>query len=1088
VAWLTYPLWTSQPRVGGEVAELKDPGLRALRTVVRFTSVFSGAVMEVGAARGCQSGLPEHEQLDLDLAADGDAIALHHRLPTLQPRSRLACIDRSTMVMIRPMPKLPSQASSRRQLALRSLADARVVGRDEEMLSVAAALRKAALGFGCAIFVSGEPGIGKSRLAAEAARLARAQGFIELRARGHPLEDSLAYGMFTDAIAGYLRSIPDGDRSALLREVPILGSLVGSGEGPDLQLADPGLTRAWLLDAIARFVGRLSTSAPVIFVLDDLHLADASSRQAVHYLVRRIAEQPVLLLATHRSEAAATRPLIPLMLSLKKQQGITEIRLGRLPGEAVRQLVAATLGVEGPRALLELLESRAAGTPLFVETILRELLTGEHLHYGEQGWLFDERAADILPDEVRDVVLEQLARLTPKARQVVDLLAVVGEPLSGAALEASTRLGPNALSGALANAVEMGLVAEHTGTEISFGISHPLIQEAAYLDVPESARRLVHASLVTFFEENLESVDRLARHYRAAGSLVDRSRAVKALVAAGERARGLNATYEASQHFSAALEMVGSSSDSKLRARLLERLGELEDLKGNSSSAVRLLGEALEAHRQMSDWGSFARVSAALAITECDRGDLTVGKAHLDAGLASLSGRPPTQNLADLRHAEVRILTRLGDFEVAAKVARDLVDLSTHLGSHRAVAEAHLAAAGVHLAAPDYDRVRASLETALDESEQGAEPLLVLRARHLLALTALTLGEHAAATLHSKAAISVARQLRSPVLELNPMATAAEADFLAGRWPDALEHSREALAMARQLDRPRVVAWMLAVRASTQSLLGDFDAARSCIAEARETFPALGEDRNIQVQADMAEAVLALERRSRLPTRALSLRIGVVPATMLPARLALAGEAAVQWGHLDEAEQIADQLEDISGGEYPRALAARLRGLIAISRPDLPRAALELETAIEVFGRLDLPFEQARARMNLGMLLDGRGGRTHLLQASQEFERLGAPTYLGQARSALRGLRTDLDLDLEPQGQPLRAWMTPREIDVARLVADGLTNPEVAGELNISQRTVTTHLTNIYERTGLRSRTALARYVFETGLGSGSVR
>ncbi len=960
------------------------------------------------------------------------------------------------------------------------------VGRDEERKALLGAVDALRRGRGRTFFISGDPGVGKTRLVKEAVAVASARDYAVLWGTAYPMEDGLAYGIVVEALSGYLRTLSPEQRSSLLDSIPELGGLLGGGARPSrLVIQDPALARTRLLDGISRLLEGITARRRLVLIFDDLHLADANSRETVHFLARRLADYPVLMLATYRV-AAEAKVLLPLIRSLRRLNLVSELQLKPFTPDAVRNLVIAILGSEPPQSLLDLLDARAAGVPLFVETILRELLQSGQLIKAESAWALSSQAVEVLPAQVRDLVLERLDRLGTRERQIMNLLAVGGEPLTAEVLTQASGLASDLLE-AVQELRTHGLVAEQAGAAIRFSITHPLIQETAYRELTEMARRRIHAALINVIELSGSSeVDRLARHYRGARGLVAPERAVEVLMKAGERARDLHANYEAAQHFEAALELCSAGPAQDRCAFILERLGDLHDRMGDTASAIALLNEARQCYAEAGDAEGDARICTALAVTRSDHGHFDEALRDIDDGLAALVRHGPSQQAADLWNAKLVIHGRLGDFAGAATISRKLLALSRALGSQKAVAEAHLAAAAVQFGQPSYSVVRRSLVKALEAAANCDEHLLVLRARHLLALIALTLGEHREAATHAEFALGLARQLSSPVLELNPMASAAEADYLAGRWPEALEGTAAAVALARRLDRPRVVAWMLATRTAILALMGDLSAARACLASAREAFGGSTADRNIFVQVDVAEAILALEEGYQHGAASLASSLGVDPSTLLPLRLALATEAAFRAGRKQDVLVFVSRLNEIDGGLYPRALASRLLGLLAKANHDRHRAIVEMRSAANAFQAMQIPFEEARARYELGCLLSGERAAGELSRSLELFRSLGARRYLERARRPLAEMGVRIRRSPEASG----ARLTAREREVAALVAQGLSNGQIAARLILSQRTVTTHLSHIYERTGIKertssnSRTALTRYVLESGLGA----
>jgi len=446
------------------------------------------------------------------------------------------------------------------------------------MDQLAARLSRAAGGQGCAMFLAGEAGIGKTRLAHEALILAREQGFLVLEGPAYALEGRLAYAPILAAFGPFLRRLDSPRQARLVSGLPDLGQLFTDLCLPaPLPLGDPALEKTRLFEAVARLLERLTREAPVLLFLDDLHWADPASIELLHYLAKGLADQSVLVLATYRAEEIDTaRGLRSLLTSLRRAGQASEVVLARLEPEAVAELAAGMLGNEAPGELLTLLGARAGGTPLFVEALIRTLIDADQLRQHGESWTLGTDLAPVLPPDIRDLILGRLRHLDATERRVLDLIAVSGGTVSHAVLQEADAWNDEVLLQAVQRLCMTGLVVEDVGgAEVTYTLTHPLIQEVAYAELPEMARRPAHAAFATVLERvRPDDLDRLARHYHAAGSQADTNRTLEVLLAAGERAYGLYANDQAAHHFGAALALMREGHRTELVPSVLELLGE----------------------------------------------------------------------------------------------------------------------------------------------------------------------------------------------------------------------------------------------------------------------------------------------------------------------------------------------------------------------------------------------------------------------------------------------------------------------------------------------------------------------------------
>jgi DNA-binding CsgD family transcriptional regulator len=986
------------------------------------------------------------------------------------------------------MQRHQKDASTQRTLLAQSL----YVGRSAELDQLAARLSRAAHGQGGAIFLVGEAGIGKTRLAREALMLAREQGFLALEGSAYVLEGRLAYSPILAAFGPFLRSLDSPHQARLVSGLPDLGHLFTDLHLPaPTSLSDPTLEKIRLFEAFARLLERLTHEAPVLIFLDDLHWADPASIEMLHYLARSLANQSALLLGTYRAEEIDTaRGLRSLVTSLRRSGQASEIVLARLEPEAVAELAAGMLGSDAPVELLTLLDARAAGTPLFIEGLIRTLIDAGQLRKRGESWTFGTNLTPILPQDIRDLIQGRLRHLDATERRVLDLIAVSGGTVPHVVLHEVGTWDDEVLLEAMQRLCTTGIVVESVdSTEVIYTLTHPLIQEVAYAELPEMTRRHIHTAFAAALElVRPDDLDRLARHYQAAGSQADPNRTLEVLLAAGRRAFRLFANDQAAQHFGAALALMREGRHTELLSSVLEQLGEAWERVGEAAAAIVVWSEARTLHERARNVSSIARLHRRLALAEWDRGHFDIALAHLENGLQALAGSEPSEELAELLHVQVILFKRRGDFNGMNAAAQNLVALVERLGSRRVMAEAYLDQMRSFSADMDIVAARESVQRGLTQAELADEPLLVQRAHNLMALFAYGLGEHSVARHHAMLSLALARQLGTPTLEVYPRNRLISVDLMAGKWDDALRESAEVVALARRLGFARGIAGALGMRGLVHVYYGDLDEAASCLAEAHEVFGGGAmPDRNIFSQVVIAEMMLALERGEAVSILAAARRLDqMLTATDFSLMVqALLAEAQVMVGKPERALTLAqDYMAHIPPeNRFATALGSRIKGLAhqALGQPG--EALSCLEEAYGAFEAAAMPFDAARSRLEWATLVATTDAVLAAPVAQESlvvFERLGARRYARRARRLLYKLGT------RPRSTPhvhsSTTPLSPRELEIVRLVAEDLTNAEIAERLIISPRTVTTHLDRIYTRLGINSRTALVRYAIEASL------
>jgi hypothetical protein len=497
---------------------------------------------------------------------------------------------------------------------LRSVPPVKYVGRAQERAALEEAMKLARSGQRQVVLLSGEPGIGKTRLASYAAHDAHAEGF------------AIVWGACTEELAvPYEPWIAVCSQLVESAPVQLLGRHVERHKGELRRLArnlqgrvsdlaepqssDPETERYLLFNAVTGLLGGVAEMVPLCVVLDDLHWADAQSLALLKHVLRATEQGSLQVIATYRdSDLGKDHPLAAVLADLRSLQGVQRIPLHGLGADEVAQIVTAIAGHElepDGLALAAQIAAETDGNPFFVGEILRGLSESGALVFdeGTSRWRIDSAAGIALPESVREVIERRVGRLGERSAEVLTLAAVIGRSFELELLSAIVEMDEIALLDHLEEAVGASVLAESSDQVGQFRFVHALINQTLYDSLGPTRRARMHHRVARALEELYgqdpgEHLAELALHWRLAAVSVDKAKAADYALKAGQRALENLAPAEAVKYFADAVEQTGGA-DLCERCEALIGLGEAQRQTGIAAFRETLL----EAERIASELG-----------------------------------------------------------------------------------------------------------------------------------------------------------------------------------------------------------------------------------------------------------------------------------------------------------------------------------------------------------------------------------------------------------------------------------------------------------------------------------------------------
>jgi class 3 adenylate cyclase len=532
----------------------------------------------------------------------------HHRFRPLEPRE-LKGVGVTAVYEVAWEPVRPANVPL--PAALVPPVDAVFVGRERELDRLHAAWKEATTGTRRAVLIGGEPGVGKTRLAAEFAEHVSGDGVVLY---GRCDEDlGMPYQPFAEVLRAAVASHTDEDlaervgrnAASLARLVPELRDRLG--DIPAQTAGDAEAERYLLFEAVSEFLGAASRDQPMLVVVDDLHWASKPTLVMLRHLLRSTVSTHALIVGTFRDTELDRAPLLAETLAeLRRDADVERISLSGLDRASVAAFVAASGygGGTDPGDLAEAVHAGTEGNPFVVGEVLRHLKERGDGPEGAEGLG--------LPPGVKDVIISRLARLSPAANQLLTLGSVVGARFELTVLERVGDLSADELLDALDEAVRARVLVE-LPTVGQYTFAHALIRQVLVGELSASRRARLHwriTGALAALPDAANRVEELAFHSAAAGPVGDVAAAAGYALAASRRALERLSYEPAVELASRGLDALGDADAGTARAELLLALAEARSFTGDVKGMKAAAEEAATAARQASWAVGLARAAA----------------------------------------------------------------------------------------------------------------------------------------------------------------------------------------------------------------------------------------------------------------------------------------------------------------------------------------------------------------------------------------------------------------------------------------------------------------------------------------------
>jgi len=657
----------------------------------------------------------------------------------------------------------------------------RFVGRARELAELKSAVDRMLGGTGGTIFIVGEPGIGKTRLGQELATYARLRGCRVWSGEAREREAGLPYGPFAESLTMARGDLPHEDWAGFATRWPELAKLM-----PDLGAAPAALAalppeqeRVRLFEQVAQLLTGWARRFPIVLILDDLHWADVSTLELLHYLARVAREERILLVGMYRDvEVGADHPLPRILGDMNRQRLYQRVLLRRLDEEAVAAMIVAAFDEEVGRALLRPVYQDTEGNPFFVEEVLKDLVETGAVYRADGGWAHKPQVGMRIPESVREAVGRRLSRLSDRCRQTLTMASVVGRDFMFDVLRVAVGVDEEHLLDDLDEGLAAQLIRPRGGRagEDAYTFQHALIRETLYdaLNPRRRARshRQVGEAYEQVYEQRLDSViDNLAYHF----GRTDQNQAEKGIrynLRAAERATAAYAHESAEALLRVALELAEATASPSVVAGIHERLGDLYIRMLEGKKAVAEFERALEA--------------------------------------VALPSSLPPEDIARLR---LRLVEASADFGVkpaeVRPLAESLVESAAARGDRRFLSSVLGALAVLQLRAANYDRALQTALQALDAAAALGDARLLLRLYGYMTSIYWELGQWDEGYAFTLRRLETLSQIDDLVEAWHVHTGTAEDSMIAGKYVLARAHAEQAMEVAKKIQSPKAMSLSL---------------------------------------------------------------------------------------------------------------------------------------------------------------------------------------------------------------------------------------------------------------------------------------
>jgi serine/threonine protein kinase/Tfp pilus assembly protein PilF len=735
--------------------------------------------------------------------------------------------------------------------------EVQLIDRVEEIRLLREAVDRAGRGEGGIVFLHGEAGIGKTRLARELGAYARLRGMQVLYGRCPALfrmDGVPPYVLWSEVIKDYLQVCTPEQLYKVIgyypgevcKLVPEIKQKLGTI--PQSLPISPEQERDRLFEAVSQFVINISKEAPLLVILDDLQWTDQSSLLLLHYLARGVYRESLLLLGAYRDTDIDERhPLSPVLTELNRERLLQSAQLKRMSFDEVSEMIKRLLEQDDvPREFCELVYEKTMGNPFFVEEVIKSLKEEGIIYREENKHNIKEVSKIEFPKTVKSVVKARISRLDEECQNVLTLASFIGNDFTFEALCGVTGVEEGKVLEIIEKILKTGLFKHRViRGEDMCSFADIIVRDIVHEEVSPFRRKKLHnvvgCALEKVYAKKIdEHLGELAYHFLEGG---DKEKAFDYFLKAGEKAQKVYAHDEASSYFQHALKLLEEKGNNlEEKARITEGLGDLKLWIGKPDVAMEYWNKSLALWGHLGDKKKVARLHAKMAWCIWNGvGDKEKASEHHHMALEILEKEPESVELASLyedishmfwrigksaealpwAHKAFELAERLGDPRVVAACYNDFGTLSLKLGEFekaskyyeqglKIVLENDLAGSGIaislfnnlsqlYMTIGDFPKMFETAQKGSELVKKVGSPYGLIWLDSVLATCYENMGEMQKAILILEDVLALAKRTKHTVQISGAMCGLGECCRFLGEWDKSLQYLVEALDIAKKI-------------------------------------------------------------------------------------------------------------------------------------------------------------------------------------------------------------------------------------------------------------------------------------------------